>query len=219
MKLKQGERLVFAGDSVTDAGRNHPVAAGTLFDPLGKGYPNIVSGWINAVYPALGINVINAGTGGNTSRDLRQRWDNEILSVRPDWLSIMIGINDIWRQFDSPAQPELHIHPTEYEANLDAMLAAAKSKVQGGIIVMAPFYLELNRADAMLALTLQYAAIARAMAQKHETLFIDTQAHFDRLLASRHPNFIAWDRVHPNNVGHTLLARAFLEAIDFDFKA
>ena len=121
MKLKQGSRLLFTGDSVTDVGRNRPVAQGTLFDPLGKGYPHIVSGLINAVYPGWGIHVINSGNSGDTSRRLAARWQTDVLDFKPDWVSVMIGINDVWRQFDSPCQPEEQVGPEEYEETLDGL--------------------------------------------------------------------------------------------------
>ena len=56
-------------------------------------------------------------------------------------------------------------------------------------------------------------------AEKHHAIFVDTQAPFDRILQSRHSSFISWDRVHPNDVGHTALAMAFLRAMEFDFEA
>ena len=114
MLLEKNARLVFAGDSVTDVGREYPVAEGTLFDRLGKGYPQLVSGWLNAFYPELNLYICNSGVSGNTSRDLLNRWEETVLDKHPTWISIMIGINDIWRQIDSPAQPGSHVLPDEY---------------------------------------------------------------------------------------------------------
>ena len=217
MKLKQGSRLLFTGDSVTDVGRNRPVAQGTLFDPLGKGYPHIVSGLINAVYPGWGIHVINSGNSGDTSRRLAARWQTDVLDFKPDWVSVMIGINDVWRQFDSPCQPEEQVGPEEYEETLDGLFRRTRPLLAGGLVVMLPFYLELHLDDAKRGRLVRYQEICRELAARYDALLVDTQGAFDRLLAERNANFVSWDRVHPNNVGHSLLAREFLRAVDFDF--
>ncbi len=84
---------------------------------------------------------------------------------------------------------------------------------------MAPFYIETNLQDRMRAEVARYQAACRRLAEKHHAIFVDTQAPFDRILQSRHSSFISWDRVHPNDVGHTALAMAFLRAMEFDFEA
>ena len=78
-----------------------------------------VDALMGAVYPH-GIRVINMGTSGNTVRDLKARWQRDVLDHKPDWLSIMIGINDVWRQFDSPRQVENHVGLEENQETLEA---------------------------------------------------------------------------------------------------
>lgn len=219
MKLSQGNRLLFIGDSVTDVGRERPVAQGTLFNRLGRGYPHIVSGMVNALHPELGINVINTGVSGDTARRLAARWQTDVIDLHPDWLSVMIGINDVWRQFDSPCEPEEHVLLDEYESTLDELFTRTRPLLSGGLVVMAPFYIETNLQDRMRAEVARYQAACRRLAEKHHAIFVDTQAPFDRILQSRHSSFISWDRVHPNDVGHTALAMAFLRAMEFDFEA
>lgn len=219
MKLTQGNRLLFIGDSVTDVGRERPVAQGTLFNRLGRGYPHIVSGMVNALYPGLGIHIINAGVSGDTARRLAARWQSDVLDFHPDWLSVMIGINDVWRQFDSPCEPEEHVLLEEYESTLDELFTRTTPLLSGGLIVMSPFYIETNLQDRMRAEVARYQDACRRLAEKHHAVFVDTQAVFDRILQFRHSSFIAWDRVHPNDVGHTALAMAFLRAMEFDFEA
>lgn len=216
MKIQTGSKLLFTGDSVTDAGRSRPVAEG-LFNPLGQGYPNIVSGMLTATYPERMIRVVNMGCSGNTSRDLLARWQTDTLDLKPDWLCIMIGVNDVWRQFDVPYLKEAHVPLDEYEKNLDAMIVSAKEQVKGGIVLMTPYYIENNPADAMRAAMDKYGAVCKKLAEKYGLLFVDTQAVFNRLLEHCHSSYIAWDRVHPNYPGHTALAKAFLKVIDFDF--
>ena len=95
MKIHPESRLVMVGDSITDCGRL-PRAVGE--DSLGSGYVRLVYGLLTATYPQLNIQVFNSGIGGDTVRDLKRRWQRDVLDLEPDWLSIMIGINDVWQQ-------------------------------------------------------------------------------------------------------------------------
>ena len=212
MKIANGSKLIFIGDSVTDMGRTQPVGEG-LFDAHGKGYPNVVEGYMGAVYPEAKIRVVNMGTGGNNVRDLKARWQRDVFDLKPDWLSIMIGINDVWRQFDCPLQPECHVLPDEYEQTLDELVRTTLPKVKG-LVLMTPYYIEPNPADAMRARMDEYGAIVKCLAAKHGTLLVDTQAAFNAVLQHMHSANIAWDRVHPNIIGATVLARAFLKAVE-----
>ena len=142
-----------------------------------------------------------------------------MIDLHPDWLSVMIGINDVWRQFDSPCEPEQHVLLDEYESTLDELFTRTRPLLSGGLVIMAPFYIETNLQDRMRAEVARYQAACRRLAEKHHAIFVDTQAPFDRILQSRHSSFISWDRVHPNDVGHTALAMAFLRAMEFDFEA
>ena len=215
MKIAKNSKFILQGDSVTDAGRARPVAEG-LFNPHGTGYPNIVQGLLTSVYPDYMIRVVNMGVSGNTSRDLKARWKTDTLDLRPDWVSIMIGINDIWRQFDVPQMPEASVGPDDYRRNLQDILDMTKPVVQG-IVLLPPVFWELNTQDPMAARAREYGAICRELAAKNGVLFADAQAYADRVLKHCHPAYISWDRVHPNIPGHNVLAHALLDALDFDF--
>lgn len=213
MLIAARSKLLFIGDSITDAGRNRPVAEG-LFDPLGKGYVTQVAALLGATYPDRPIRVVNTGCSGNTVRDLKGRWQSDVLELKPDWLSIMIGTNDVWRQFDMPLHPEVAVPPEEYEQTLDALVGTTRPLLKG-LVLMTPFYAEPNQADAMRARMDQYGKIVLAVAKKHGVIGVDTQAAFDRALKTQHSSSLAWDRVHPNQIGHMILARAFLDAVGF----
>lgn len=216
MKLQTNEKLVMIGDSITDCGRRQPIGEG-LFDAMGNGYAAQVEALLRAVYPERGIRVINMGTSGNTVRDLNARWQRDVIDLKPDWLSIMIGINDVWRQFDSPLTREAHVSIEEYETTLEQLVAQTQPKVKG-LILMTPFYIEPNQQDAMRAMMDRYGAVVRRLAETKGTLFVDTQAAFDQIMKTLYPAALAWDRVHPNQAGHMTIARAFLDAIGFQWK-
>lgn len=90
------DRIVFAGDSVTDMGSTNPMGEG-LFEGLGKSYVRVIENMLVSWYPELNIRVTNSGISGNTSRDLLNRFERDVLALKPNWVSICIGINDVWR--------------------------------------------------------------------------------------------------------------------------
>jgi lysophospholipase L1-like esterase len=204
------------GDSVTDVGRNFPIGEG-LGEPLGRGYVSLVDSLLGATYPELHVRTVNQGTSGNTVRDLKARWQSEVLDLKPDWISICIGVNDVWRQFDSPTRPEEHVDPDEYEKTLDEILTITVPAVKG-IVLMTPYYLEPNTLDPMRSAMDRYGRIVEKLSVKHGVLFVDLQSEFDKLLKHYYPATIAWDRVHPNQIGHMTIARAFLSSIGFSWR-
>lgn len=215
MKLQQGQKLLFIGDSITDCNRNKPDGEG-LFGALGTGYVSLVDAFLQASYPELGIRVVNMGLSGNTVRNLEERWESDVEQKEPDWLAVMIGTNDVWRQFDLPFIRESHVYPEEYGEKLRKLVERSLPRVKG-LVLMTPFYLEPNATDLMRARMDEYGAIVRSVAEQYGTMFIDTQAAFDSVLSKLYPATVAWDRVHPTQTGHVVLARAFLNAIGFDW--
>lgn len=212
MKLQKNQKLIFAGDSITDCGRVRPVGEG-LGGALGNGYVAMVDALLGACHGELKIRVVNQGAGGDTVRRLMARWQDDVLALKPDWVSIMIGINDVWRQFDLPKDPDSHVYIDEYESTLDAMIRQTLPRVRG-LVLMTPYYMEPNRQDAMRAAMDRYGAVVRKLAEAHKTIFVDTQAAIDQLLVNNYPATIGWDRVHPNPTGHMVLARAFAKAME-----
>ena len=84
------DRIIFAGDSVTDMGSAQPVGEG-LFDNMGHGYPRVIESLVTATYPELSIRFTNSGISGNTSKDLLARYERDVLSLNPQWVSICIA--------------------------------------------------------------------------------------------------------------------------------
>lgn len=209
------ERIVFAGDSVTDMGSEQPIGEG-LFDRLGRGYVRVVEDLLTTWYPEVILRITNSGTGGHTSRDLLARFQRDVVDLNPDWVSICIGINDVWRQFDTPAIKEEQVDPKEYESNVEQMILSIKDKVKG-VFLMTPFYMEPNAKDPMRSRMDEYGAICKKLAEKYGCVFVDLQAMFNSYFQYRHSSFIAWDRIHPNQIGATLIAREFLKHCEFDY--
>jgi len=215
MILNGNEKIVFIGDSITDCERARPVGEGTG-DSLGRSYVSIVNAMLTVIYPTQNIRVVNMGISGNTTRELVDRWQTDVLDLEPDWLTIMIGINDVWRHFNRPLMPEVHVGIQEYEENL--LKLTQSSQAQGSrLILMSPFYLETNREDAMRKMMDQYGQAAQRVAKQCDAIFVDIQAAFDEYLSHHYTTKLAMDRVHPNMIGHLIIARAWLNAVGFEW--
>jgi lysophospholipase L1-like esterase len=215
MLLNKGDKLLFIGDSITDCDRAKPAGEG-LFGALGKGYAALVDAMLTAIYPELGIRVINTGMSGNTVLDLQARWQEDVLDRKPDWLSIMIGTNDVWRQYDTPFIPEWHVYADQYEATLRSLVEQTKPHVSN-LVLMTPFFLESNVQDSMRRTMDEYGAIVKKIAEETGSMFVDTQAAFNEVLKDLYSATLAWDRVHPTQAGHVVLAKAFLNKIGFQW--
>ncbi|MGC4042548.1 MAG: SGNH/GDSL hydrolase family protein [Armatimonas sp.] len=215
MKVNAGANLLFVGDSITDCGRGYPVGEANPWNwgEIGDGYVRYVAAHLGAAHPERKIRVRNVGTSGNTVRDLAARWDTDVIALKPHWLSVMIGINDVWRQFDSPLAPERAVTLEDYRATLEGLLRRVRPQLSG-LVLMTPFVVENNPADPFRARMREYADAVRSLSVIYDAQFVDTQAAFDEVLAHTHGTAVAWDRIHPGPVGHMVLARAFLKAIE-----
>jgi lysophospholipase L1-like esterase len=212
MLIESGSKIVFIGDSITDAGRSRPAGEG-LFNALGTGYVAQVDALIGATDPSARLRVVNRGTSGNTVLDLKDRWQEDVLDLQPQWLVVMIGINDVWRQFDCPLQ-NWGVALDTYRETLDDLIAQAKPGLTG-LVLMTPFVIEKSKDDAMRAAMDQYGAVVRELATKYDAVYVDTQAAMDAALEHNHPTYYAWDRIHPTQTGTMIIARAFLRAVQF----
>lgn len=213
MLIEPHSKLLMIGDSITDCGRGQPVGE-SFKDGLGNGYVSLVNALLTSAYPAHHIRVMNTGTSGNTVLDLAACWEQDVIALNPDWLSVMIGINDVWRQFDSPLQTEWHVPLDVYAATLEKLIAQTRPQVRG-LVLMSPYLIEPNKSEPMRAMMDTYGAAVRQVAARHRAIFVDVQAAFDAVLKDLHPMTLAWDRVHPDQAGHMLIARAFLNAISY----
>lgn len=208
MMFERGQKVVFIGDSITDCGRRDASA------PYGHGYVSLVRSFVIGRYPELDLTFENRGIGGDTVRHLDARWDADVMAERPDWLSVKIGINDVWRSFDSAGQGAVSID--EYESTYRRLLQTAVERTGCRLIVAEPYVIEADPADPMRAQMDRYGLVARRLAAEFGAVNVQTQAAFDRALQTTVPGDWADDRVHPNLAGHAVIAQAFLRAIGWE---
>ena len=170
---------------------------------------------IAGLEPDLVIITGMSGISGDNSQMLLARWERDVRALDPQWVSICIGINDVWRQFDSPAIKEQTISPEEYRENVRKMILTEKPHVKG-IFLMTPYYMEPNASDFMRARMDEYGAIVKRLAKEYSLPCIDLQPVFSEYLANRHSAYLMWDRVHPGPIGSMLIAGKILKEFGFD---
>jgi len=203
------------GDSITDSGRSYDaVPAG--WGSYGDGHVALINACLTGLAPEKQIMVINKGVNGNTITDLKKRWQKDVLDMRPDWVSIMIGINDVWRQFDAVLQQIEMVDETVFEDTYEELIEMTLPKVKG-IIILSPFMIEPNTSDDMRKMLDIYGGIARKTALKHNLIYVDVQKKIDVFMESLSPYILSSDRVHPNLPGHMIIAKAFLDGIAFNW--
>jgi lysophospholipase L1-like esterase len=208
LKINPRNTLLMIGDSITACQRDISNPA-----DLGKGYVSFVDGLLTACYPSRHIRVLNRGVPGDTVRELKARSQTDVLDLQPDWLSVCIGINDVWQQFDGKHEGQSHVTLNEYEQTLDELLTNVRPMLKG-LILMTPYFIQ-PRGEPMRTMMDEYGKAAQRLAQKHEAIFVDTQAVFDRAVEFTPVETLAWDRAHLNIPGHMILARAVLQSVDF----
>ncbi len=216
MLLRPRSRILFIGDSITDCGRRRPVGEGVGPVALGDGYVRLVHSALTAGYPDYELEVLNLGVSGDTVHDLRARWDTDVLPQRPDWLSIFIGINDVWQQSSIREQSQATIGRDEFAATLGELIARTRPMLSG-LILMMPYYLQPDRSDPMRQAMDEFGQAVQGLAVRHAAVLVDTQAALDRVMAWVCPTDLADDRVHVAQAGHFVLARAVLQALQFDW--
>lgn len=214
MLFEKNDKILFIGDSISDYERARPVGEG-LFNAWGKSYVANVGALLGCMYPELHLRVVNMGISGNQCRDLEARWQTDVMNLKPDWVCVLIGINDVWRTFDSPEQKEQHVTTEEFRACYERLILQTLPTVKG-MVLMSPYFMEPNKSDPMRAEMDRFGAIVRELAEKYNLTFVDLQAAWDRLFVHMHPCNIAWDRIHPNQTGCMYIAKQFLADVGFD---
>ncbi len=195
--FKPGARILFQGDSITDGNR------GRSADPnhiLGHGYAFIIAAKFGAAFPEKNFDFMNRGVSGNTVLNLRDRWQKDTLDLKPDVLSILIGVNDAGK----------NVPLDEYEAVYEKILAdaeAANPKIR--LVLCEPFTLPVGAMttnDARRSSVVQRQQIVAKLAEKHHAALVHFQRVFDDACKRAPVNHWIWDGVHPTYSGHQLMA-------------
>lgn len=199
MVLKNNDVVLFQGDSVTDCGRAYED-----INSLGGGYPMLIAAGFSALYPELDVRFINKGISGNRSKDLKARWDTDCLQLKPSFISILIGINDCWRRYDSndPTSAE------DFENNYRYLLTKIREKTDARVLLCEPFVLPVPEDRKVWREDLDPKIhIVRDLAREFKTMLLPLDGIFSSASALKPPAFWLPDGVHPSMAGHALISK------------
>ncbi len=218
MKNQKGKimkTILFQGDSITDANRNRESTPVENIFPtswFGTGYVAMTAARLLLDHPQEYLQVINRGISGNRVVDLYARWKVDALNFRPDIISILIGVNDVWHEYSD----KNGVEPERFEQVYDMLLDwTGKVLPETKIIIGQPFCLHTNLVTEDFYNDVQVLGkITEKLAVKHKTLFIPYQKLFNDAVKNRENRYYLADGVHPGIAGAELMARALTPAIE-----
>ncbi len=193
--------ILFQGDSITDCGRNRENQ-----DNLGDGYVKLITEMLSDRYSQYDIRCINRGISGDKIRDLSLRWDIDCIDIKPDLLSILIGVNDT---LITPAGQ----FEEEYRMLLQRTTMALNSK----IILCEPFLL-LGNNNAYRDDLNPKIEIVHKLSEEFCTLLLPSDKIFRESCSLHPPEYWAPDGVHPTPAGHALIAKSWIEYVNLSIK-
>ncbi len=208
----KGMRILFQGDSITDGNR------GRNTDPnhiMGHGYAFSIASRLGADYPEQAYDFFNRGISGNKVIDLKERWQTDTFDLKPDVLSILVGVNDAssvvfnWEPVVSVAK---------FEETYRFLLEQTLEKIPGiRLVLCEPFIKAVGRVkdnwDAYYSDIIKRQEIVRNLAAEYDTLFIAFQEVFDKACDRAPADYWIWDGVHPTVAGHELMAREWIDEV------
>jgi acyl-CoA thioesterase I len=199
LSLTYNPTILFQGDSITDAGRksNHN-------ESLGDGYVMLASAWLSALYPEYHMKFYNRGVSGNRVRDLRHRWKKDCLELRPNLVSILIGVNDInWKATSTES------FQSDYQSILEQT-----QQLNCKIILLEPFLVHSNGSFLKLNEELnKKIEVIRELSREFETKLIPLNDIFMNVCNKSPPSFWSLDGAHPTLAGHALISQSWIKSV------
>jgi len=197
--FRKGATILFQGDSITHGGRGRD-----LNHSMGHSYAYLIAARLGADLPATDLRFLNRGVSGNTVKSLQARWQRDTLDLKPDVLSILIGVNGRYR---FPAE--------EYRKTYSALLKQTTAALGGIMLVLCDPFVNPREGPRTRARTEvdKRRAIVQELAKTFKAVHVPTQEMFDEAAKGRKPNYWIWDGVHPMPAGHELLARKWIETV------
>lgn len=198
--------VLFQGDSVTDTGRNRED-----INNLGEGYCKMIADKYKVDHLERDVRFINKGISGNRLVDLQSRWQEDCIDLQPDVVSILIGINDVWRRYDDNDPTTAQ----EYEAGYREILTRVKEETRAKIIIMEPFLLHYPKDRLSWRVDLDpKRKVAQQLAEEFDADYIRLDDIFRKQVETNEPQFWAADGVHPTQAGHRLIAEELSKVIN-----
>lgn len=199
-------KFLFQGDSITDADRNRDNE-----NNYGLGYPNLVASELMCKYPGE-YEFINKGVSGDRIVDLYARIKQDIINLKPDMMSILIGVNDVWHELND----KNGVAAPKFETIYSMLIEEVKEALPDiKIFILEPFVLKGSGTeryfDKFLADVKLHSQAAKNVAEKYDLVFIPLQEKFDEASKLMPPTYWAADGVHPTAAGHGLIKEELIK--------
>ncbi len=205
LELKPNPTILFTGDSITDAGRGE-----RAYRPFGNGYVNFTANYLLAKYSQLNFRIINTGINGNTVSDLQRQWERDCLAHRPDVVSMLIGINDVWRLSGAGGDTQNGVRL--YEQTYRRLLSQLRQRGGCQIVLMEPFMFCHNPQDVMFKRLSGYIDVVHTLAEEFDTVLVPLQAAINEMIKTVASDKWSDDMVHPCVWAHAWIAQRWIQA-------
>lgn len=205
--------FLFQGDSITDAGRRRDDLGGGSY-----GYPTFVAGMLGTKYPNA-FKFVNKGVSGDRSVDMLARIKRDTVNFKPDILTVLIGVNDVWHELQGDAMNRNGVDADMYFTYYDMFAEyVCKMSPDTKIFIMEPFVLKARATEAHWDVFSREVAMraekAKMIAEKHSLTFIPLQETFDKLSETAPASHWLEDGVHPAPAGHCVIAEKIVAAVE-----
>jgi lysophospholipase L1-like esterase len=210
--LAQDDVVLFQGDSITEWGRDKSKTKPNDFGSLGSGYVLLTATNVLREYATKNLKIYNTGVSGNKVFQLSDRWDNDTLMLKPNVLSVMVGVNDYWHTITSGYKGTLDVYKSDYRKLLDRTKQALP---EVKVIIGEPFAMKGVKAvdDSWYPAFDGYRQAARDVAEEFGATFIPYQSVMDEALKLAPATYWSLDGVHPSPAGASLMAYAWQNAV------
>ena len=203
--------VLFQGDSITDGERNRASMGANDYENIGIGYVLLTVAALAGDYPSSHIRYYNRGISGNKVCQLKERWEEDTISLSPDVVSILVGVNDFWHTLT-----EGYIGtPETYEANLRNLVEKTKKKLpKAQIILGEPFNImdkSSDNAKEWNTIFPEYQKVAHKISKEFGTAWIPYQSIFNEAIKNAPVGYWTWDGIHPSFAGSYLMSKAWLD--------
>ncbi len=212
LPVNSNDVILFQGDSITDMGRDRARKAANDNKGLGPGYTFIAASRLLLKHPEKKLKIYNRGISGNVVPQLIERWQEDCIELKPDILSILIGVNDYWHTLSGNYKGTAKTYRKSY----DELLANTKKQLPHvKLIIGEPYAVNHVKVvdDSWFPAFDAYREIARELAEKYEAVFIPYQEIYTKAAKLAGPSYWTPDGVHPNTAGDGLMAEAILNVL------
>lgn len=210
--LEENDVLLFQGDSITDAGRNRKNKMSNNNSAFGTGYAYIAASKLLNDFPEKKLTIYNRGISGNKVFQLAERWQQDCYDLKPDLLSILIGVNDYWHKRNDKFDGTVDV----YENDLTELIQQTKERIPHiKLTVCQPFIVLGTSAvdESWIEPFKKYQEAAERISRQFDAVWVPFQKIFDKAVEVAPPTYWTPDGVHPSMAGCQLMAEAWLHAI------